>query len=101
MEVKILEKDGKIFKFSIKGEDYTIGNLLQEFILMDERVLGAGFTISHPLTKELVFTIFFKRKTSEKTARKIVLDNINKVVKYLDNLNKKVNEALGSDGNGS
>lgn len=99
MEVKILEKDSKIFKFSLKGEDYTIGNLLQEFILRDPRVLGAGFSITHPLTKELVFTVFFKRKTSEKTARKVVLDNINKVVKYLDNLNKKVGEALSSDKN--
>ncbi len=101
MEVKILEKGDKIFKFSVKGEDYTIGNLLQEFVLEDNRVLGAGFTISHPLTKELVFTIFFKRKTSEKTAKKIILDNINKVIKYLDNLNKKVNEALGSEKDGS
>lgn len=99
MEVKILKKDGKVFKFSIKGGGYTIGNLLQESLLEDTRVLGAGFSISHPLTKELVFTIFFKRKTSERTARKLVLDNINKIVKYLDNLNRKVEEALASDKN--
>lgn len=100
MEVKLLEGSDKVFKFSIKGEDYTIGNLLQEFILKDQRVVGAGFTISHPLTKELVFTVFFKRKTSPKTARKIVMENINKVVEYLDNLNKKVSKALGSGDDG-
>ena len=33
MEVKILEGNGKVFKFSIKGEDYTLGNVLQEVML--------------------------------------------------------------------
>ncbi len=83
MEIRVLKVEDKMIRFSIVGEDYTLGNLLQNALLEDARILGAGFFISHPLSKELVFTIYFKRKTSFKSAKKIILQNIEKIKNQL------------------
>lgn len=81
--IKIIEKKDKILKIMIKGEDYTLGNILQPFLLRDNRLMGAGYYISHPLSKELVITLYFKRKTDIERAKKILLENIDKAMKYL------------------
>ena len=95
MEIKILKIEEKMIKFSVVGEDYTLGNLLQNVLLEDKRVLGAGFYISHPLSKELVFTVFFRRKTEFNTAKKIVLQNIEKIKKYLLNIKNELVNKVG------
>lgn len=95
MEIKILKTEDKLMKFSIISEDYTLGNLLQHTLLEDKRVLGAGFYIKHPLNKELVFTVFFKRKTSFSYAKKIILQNIEKIKKYLLDIKHQLTSEMG------
>ena len=95
MEIKILKAEDKLVKFSIVSEDYTLGNLLQHALLEDKRILGAGFYISHPLNKELVFTVFFKRKTSFDHAKKIILQNTEKIKKYLSDIKHQLIDEIG------
>lgn len=95
MEIKVLKIEDKLIKFSIKSEDYTLGNLLQSALLKDKRILGAGFYISHPLSKELVFTVFFKRKSSFDREKKIILQNVEKIKKYLLNMKSQLLHEMG------
>ena len=95
MKIKILKVEDKLIKFSVASEDYTLGNLLQHVLLKDKRVLGAGFYIQHPLNKELVFTVFFKRKTSFEYAKKIILQNVEKLEKYLLDIKQRLMEEIG------
>jgi DNA-directed RNA polymerase II subunit RPB11 len=46
------EKDGGVincYQFTIHKEDHTLGNLLIEKLLEEERVLFAGYRIHHPM----------------------------------------------------
>jgi DNA-directed RNA polymerase II subunit RPB11 len=46
------EKDGGVtncYQFTIHREDHTLGNLLTEKLLDEERVLFAGYRIHHPM----------------------------------------------------
>ena len=95
MKIKMLKIEDKLVKFSIVSEDYTLGNLLQHTLLEDKRILGAGFYISHPLNKELVFTVFFKRKTNFDHAKKIILQNVEKLKKYLLDIKHQLIDEIG------
>lgn len=52
-EIKVrAEKDGGVnncYTFLIKSEDHTLGNLLTQQLLKEDRVLFAGYRIKHPL----------------------------------------------------
>ncbi len=95
LEIKILKVEDKMVRFSVVGEDYTLGNLLQNALLDDERILGAGFYISHPLSKELVFTVYFKRKTSFKNAKKVILQNVEKIKNQLLDIKNEIVKKAG------
>ena len=88
-KIKVIEKKERIIKISINEEDYTLGNILQSMLLKDDRLMGAGYYISHPLSKNLIVTLFFKRKTSIDRAIKILLENIEKAKKYLINIKEE------------
>lgn len=95
MEIEILKVEDKMIRFSIKGEDYTLGNLLQNAFLADKRVMGAGFYISHPLSKKIIFTIFLKRKTNPSTAKKIIIGNVEKIKRYLLKIKSEMETQIG------
>lgn len=88
MEIYIEEKGRKRIRFVIKGGDYTLGNLIQEALLSDERVEGAGYHISHPLLKEMIFEIRFKKSVKDPFA--IVKEDLEKFKKGIVNIKKKV-----------
>lgn len=50
-KVKAEKDDGvsNCYRFTIDREDHTVGNLLTEQLLTEERVLFAGYRIHHPL----------------------------------------------------
>ena len=96
MEIKVLKFDGKILRFSVKKGDFTLGNLVQRALLDDNRILGAGFYIAHPLTMEMIFTVFFKKDVSFEEAKKIVVENTEKIKKYIVNLKNQTIKAIYS-----
>lgn len=52
MEVKIVEIGDDYIKMIVKGEEHTYLNLLQHYLLEDERVVVARYNIPHPLVGE-------------------------------------------------
>ncbi|MFQ5871552.1 MAG: RpoL/Rpb11 RNA polymerase subunit family protein [Candidatus Geothermarchaeales archaeon] len=89
LEVEILSSDEKTLKFKIVGENHTLGNLIQDMLIRDERVKGAGFVRAHPLEQEIVFDVFL----SKGEPMGVLRENVEKVKKYLDELREEVEKA--------
>ena len=86
LEVEILSSDKKTLQFKIVGEDHTLGNLIQDTLLQDKRVKGAGFVRPHPLHQEIVFNLFLKKGDPIQVLR----ENVEKLKTYLDELRDEV-----------
>jgi len=80
MEVKIIELGKDHVKLIIKGEDHTFLNLLQHYLLEDENVEIARYTIPHPLVGEPEFFI----KTRGKNPLKALEDANNKIIEVCE-----------------
>ncbi|MFQ5710190.1 MAG: RpoL/Rpb11 RNA polymerase subunit family protein [Candidatus Geothermarchaeales archaeon] len=90
MDLQILSVKKGRFRFKIVGEDYTLGNLLQEILLKDKRVKGAGFKAPHPLKKEIVMDVFLDVKEPVK----VIKENIEILKKYLEDINEEIAKAV-------
>lgn len=88
MDIKIEKKSDKRIRLIIKDQDYTLGNLIQEALLRDKRVEGAGFYISHPLLKELILEVRFKNKVEDPIS--IIIEDIEKFKGELANIKKEI-----------
>jgi len=60
MEVKILKVGKNELSLEIKGEDYTLLNLLQKTLLEDKMVEAAGSKIPHRLLETAIFSLRVK-----------------------------------------
>lgn len=90
MEVRIDRIDKKRIRFVIKGEDYTLGNLIQEALLLNDNVETAGYYITHPLSKEMLFEVRFKKAVEDPI--KIIKDSVEKLRMDLIEVRKKLDE---------
>ena len=88
MEIKIEYINKKRVRFTIKGEDYTLGNLVQEALLKNENIETAGYYITHPLSKEMLFEVRFKK--SVKNPIEIIRNSVEKLCKELIEVEKKL-----------
>lgn len=96
MQVEVQSFDNKMLRFAIKGCDYTLSNLLQFILLKDRNIQGAGFYIPHPLQREVIFTVFFKKTVEWSEAKGIIMDNIRKLREYIMEIKNVVCEATKS-----
>jgi DNA-directed RNA polymerase subunit L len=93
MDIKV-EKAGKYrLKLIIKGEDYTLGNLIQHALMQNENIEGAGFHITHPLIKEMVFEIRLKKNLRKPL--KIIVDDIEKFIDKIVNIKEEIIKEIG------
>jgi len=94
MNIEIIEVKDRYIKMRILGEDHTLGNIIQQALLDDDRILGAGFYIPHPLHKELIFEIFFNEKVKADEKKKIILEDLEKMKNYIEEIKEKTRELL-------
>jgi DNA-directed RNA polymerase II subunit RPB11 len=94
MDIEIIECKEKYIKMKIKNEDHTLGNILQKALLDDERILGAGFYIPHPLHKELVFEVFFNEELPVEERKRIILENVEAAKKYILDIKERLKGVL-------
>jgi len=94
MDIEVIECKDKYIKIRIKDEDHTLGNILQKALLDDERILGAGFYIPHPLHKELIFEVFFNETLPIEEKKRIILEDVGVTKKYINDIKKKLKETL-------
>ena len=88
MDIKIEKKSNKRIRLILKNQDYTLGNLIQEALLRDNRIEGAGFYISHPLIKELILEVRFKEKVENPID--IIIEDIEKFKEELSNIREEI-----------
>jgi len=91
MDIEIIEEKNLYIKFKVKGEDYTLGNILQKALLNDKRVLGAGFYIPHPLRHEMTVEVFFNENTNSEEKKKIIIENMKNIRDFIENVKKELN----------
>jgi DNA-directed RNA polymerase subunit L len=89
LEIEIISSEEKMLKFRVTDEDHTLGNLVQDVLLNDDRVKGAGFTRPHPLRKEIVFSVFLNNGDPLTVLR----ENVAEMKKFLGELTEAVEKA--------
>ncbi len=90
MEVEVLSLEDRSIRFKVVGEDYTMGNLIQEMLLKDKRVEGTGFVVPHPLKKEIVVNVFL----AEGDPVDVIRENAERFKEYLGGLKRAIMEEL-------
>ena len=93
LKIEIEKRSGKRIRLIIEGQDYTLGNLLQEALLRDDRVEGAGFYITHPLIKKMILEIRFKSEVNDPLS--IIIEDINKFKTDLLNIRELILKIVG------
>ena len=94
MKIDIIKIEKGRLRLKIEGETFTFGNLLQKALIDDKRILGAGFHQPHPFKKEIVFDIFFKEDVPVENYKDIIIECIEKMIKYLNDLRDLVMTSL-------
>ncbi len=90
MEVEVLSTEGGSMRFRVVGEGYTMGNLIQEMLLQDKRVKGAGFIVPHPLKKEIIVNVFL----AEGNPHEVVKENAERFKAHLEALRSAIDDEL-------
>jgi len=98
MDIEIIEVKENYLKMKILNEDYTLGNIIQKALLDDERIIGAGFYIPHPLKKELILEVFFKDEIPMKEWKNIIIEDIKNIREYIAKIKEKLGKALEKEG---
>eukprot|EP00469_Lotharella_globosa_P018653 CAMPEP_0167811948 /NCGR_PEP_ID=MMETSP0112_2-20121227/966_1 /TAXON_ID=91324 /ORGANISM="Lotharella globosa, Strain CCCM811" /LENGTH=130 /DNA_ID=CAMNT_0007710745 /DNA_START=23 /DNA_END=415 /DNA_ORIENTATION=- len=91
IEYKEDEKQTSCGVFTVNKEDHTFGNVTRIHLLMDKRVLFAGYRIPHPLYAIVKMKI---RTTTETTPCKAMEDALTNASNELQHIADKFNEAL-------
>ncbi len=95
MDIRIEKKSAKRIRLIIKGQDYTLGNLIQEALLRDDRIEGAGFYISHPLLKEMILEVRFKKEIENPLD--IIIEDVEKFKDEMSNIKREIIKAVKGD----
>jgi len=98
MDIEIIEVKENYLKMKILEEDYTLGNVIQKALLDDERIIGAGFYIPHPLKQEMIFEVFFKDNIPMKEWKNIIIEDIKNIREYIAKIKEKLAETLEKEG---
>jgi DNA-directed RNA polymerase subunit L len=88
LEIRIEKVERRRVRLIIKGEDYTPGNLIQEALLADDRIEGAGYYIAHPLLQEMVFEVRFKEDVDDPFA--IILEDVERLKEEIKGLRENL-----------
>ncbi|RLG61189.1 hypothetical protein DRN86_00535 [Candidatus Geothermarchaeota archaeon] len=90
MRIEIISKGKNSIKFKIWNEDLTLGNLIREGLMVDERVIGAGVVEIHPLERSV--TIHVALKSGD--LKTIICDGARKAEELLRKIRGEVEKAL-------
>ncbi|MBU0662527.1 MAG: DNA-directed RNA polymerase subunit L [Candidatus Diapherotrites archaeon] len=63
MEIEVLNKQGNLLEFFIKGERHTFPNLLKSALLKEPGVEFVSYVLDHPLDSKAKFILRTKGKT--------------------------------------
>jgi len=76
MKVEVLKKNSNELKIEIEGEGHSLCNLLQKFLVEDDTVDMAGYTVPHPLLPHAIVYVRTKKKRKPEAAIKDAMKKI-------------------------
>ena len=91
MKIEVSPRGKNVFRLKIYLEDFTLGNLIQEELINDERIEGVGIVETHPLNEFVSLQIYVKKGE----LKEIVLQDMESVLKKLKEIREKITEVLG------
>lgn len=91
MEVKVRKRDKKELQIEVTGEGHSFCIALQNFLLKDESLDFAGYSIQHPLIGNPVISLRMKGRRRPENA---LLDAAKSLNKTLDELRKTFLEVV-------
>lgn len=91
MEVKVRNRDKKELQIEVTGEGHSFCIALQNFLLKDESLDFAGYSIQHPLIGNPVISLRTKGRRRPENA---LLDAAKSLNKTLDELRKTFLKAV-------
>jgi DNA-directed RNA polymerase subunit L len=87
MEIKIAELNDNFARIKIRGEDHTMLNLLQHYLLEVEGVVLTKYDIPHPLIDEAEFVIRTEGISpidAIKRANELIVKECDEILKFLE-----------------
>lgn len=76
MKVEVLKKTSNELKIEIEGEGHSLCNVLQKFLVEDDTVDMAGYTVPHPLLPHAIVYVRTKKKRKPEAAIKDAVKKI-------------------------
>lgn len=84
------------YEFKIEREDHTLGNLMTQQLLTEERVLFAGYRIHHPLDDFIYLKVNVSDTEEITNAKDLVENSINTICSDIDSLKKQLQKQLAA-----
>jgi len=91
MKVEVLKKTSNELKIEIEGEGHSLCNVLQKFLVEDDTVDMAGYTVPHPLLPHAIVYVRTKKKRKPEAAIK---DAVKKIRAQNEEFKTSFEEAL-------
>jgi len=79
------------FDFMLPDENDTLGNLLQTYLVKNDKVSFAGYDITHPLRKVLIIRLALKNNNNLENNKTVFIENITEIKKFIMELRKDLN----------
>ena len=76
MKVQVLKKTANELKIEIEGEGHSLCNVLQKFLIEDDTVDMAGYTVPHPLFSHAIVYVRTKERRKPEDAIKDAVKKI-------------------------
>jgi len=89
MEIEVIKNEKDYLEIAIKGEEYSLVNMLKELLLEDSKVEFAAFRMDHPQIANPVLMV----RTSESTPLAVLKYAIKKMKKQAEEFKEALKDA--------
>lgn len=89
IEIKKADFNIESFDYRIRGEDTTLGNLMQDYLFERSEVKYVGYDIPHPLDSLLIIRMGLNKDNSIENNNKIMIDTGKTIIGYINDMLKE------------
>jgi len=97
VSVEVEQRGPREYRIVLRGEDHTMGSLLQYFLLRDPRVELAYYSVPHPLHDAI--EVYLKLK-EDVDPLQVLEDAVDRIVETVRDAGEKTKSALAEAGLG-
>jgi len=89
IDIKSADYNIESFDYSIRDEDTTLGNLLQDYLFEHSKVAFVGYDVPHPLDPILLIRMGLKKNNTIDENNNVMSEIVTMLVGYIDDLQKE------------